>query len=114
MLTTKALQLRVSFAYLVLFLTTLACYPGGGRNGYRQNPAKVVPLRRGERVPDISEVTIAASGPSQGPIQPNSPRYHELVENFNPDIIFVNGHRDVNVRRMSKVCNINIAVNYLG
>ena len=67
------------------------CHPGNLKNGgTRARPSvNQVPFQRNEFVPKMSEQTIGASGPAEGPIYRDSKRYNtELVANFNPDIVF--------------------------
>lgn len=82
------------------------CHPGNLRNGGVRPPIKVnqVPFQRNEFVPKMSEQTIGASGPSEGPIYRDSKRYNtELVPNFNPDIEFRDEEHTNEDRMMTQV-----------
>ncbi|CAL1263456.1 unnamed protein product [Larinioides sclopetarius] len=54
----------------------------------RRNNKKRSPLVYKERVPDVSEFSLSASGPSLGKLTRNDPKFKELVPNYSKDIIF--------------------------
>ena len=78
---------RVLVVLTLLSESTSPCGPGRG-HGRREVHRKLTPLVFKQHVPNISEQTLGASGPSEGRIERNSQRYHELVANHNLDIIF--------------------------
>ena len=70
-----------------LIRQSAACGPGrsGGR---RRNARKMTPLVFKQYSPNLNENTMIASGPPEGRITRNDPRYKDLVPNYNPDILF--------------------------
>lgn len=79
--------LAITFHLLILSYPVSACGPGrsGGR---RRNPRKLTPLVYKQYVPNLSENTLPASGPSESPITRHDQRFKDLVPNYNPDIVF--------------------------
>ena len=87
-------------------LTVAACRPGPTGNGAMRLRlgSDLHPFQKGEFVPKVSEQTIGASGPSEGPIYRDSQRYREnLKPNWNPDIIFRDEERTNEDRMMTEV-----------
>lgn len=77
----------------------LACGPGPtGRNTRSRTPMKFR-----QRIPDVEETSIQASGEYVGRVKRS-----ELEENFNPDIVFKNDEKNEDDRRMTKVTAIAI------
>lgn len=73
--------------------------PATGRHPHKSD----VPLRLGQRIPNISEKTVGASGPSEGKITRGDKRFDDLVTNINPSIVFKTGAN----KQMSRVSNQN-------
>ena len=48
----------------------------------------MTPLVFKQHVPNVSENTLGASGLAEARIKQDSPKYKDLVTNYNPDIIF--------------------------
>lgn len=68
---------------------SLACSPGPSSKGPSHHPRVSTPLKLKQRVPDVSEQTLGASGASEGRIVRGTPRFEKLlVENTNSDIQF--------------------------
>ncbi|XP_078485003.1 hedgehog homolog 2 [Ciona intestinalis] len=94
----------------VLLLTNFLCVymviscGSGPRYGTRPNQRNLRPLLRQQYVPHVSEGTIGASGPSEGRIYRNTPRYRKLERNYNTDIEFEDRERDGSDRTMTKRC----------
>jgi len=95
---------------LLLFLlpTSQACLAGStssrgrpGRFGNRE------PFVTGQREPNRSELSLAASGSVEGPIKRDSPKFSELVENHNTDIIFKDEEKTGADRIMTRVSFLN-------
>ena len=80
----------------------LACGPGF-RTGRRPSGAKLIPLLEQQHIPSVSELTIGASGPSEGFIARGSVRFNKLVRNYNPNVVFADRDGRGNDRIMTKV-----------
>lgn len=91
---------------LLLLLITIqlaaSCGPGF-RTGRRPPGTKLVPLLEHQHIPSVSELTIGASGPSEGHISRGSVRFNQLVRNYNPNIVFADRDGTGNDRIMTKV-----------
>lgn len=78
----------------LLFLTYIrqhsnACTPGPSSKTSSHHPRLTTPLKLKQRVPDISEQTLGASGAAEGRIVRGSQKFQNvLVENTNSDIQF--------------------------
>lgn len=83
--------------------STLACHPGrpiASRPSHR----KLTPLVLRQHVPNVSEKTIGASGPSEGKIVRGTKRYKEELEyNWNTNIVFKDEEQTNADRLMTKV-----------
>ena len=103
------LVFKTVFSNYTLFGTILlveACHPGRNNNGGTRPRAPIAlhPFQVGEYVPKVSEQTIGASGPAEGPIFRDSKRYKQNLErNFNSDIIFENEEGTNEDRIMTRV-----------
>lgn len=85
-LTDKKL-IKIALVYLVLIVHTVqACGPGRGIGPRRSR--KLTPLVFKQHVPNMSEFTLGASGPQEGKISREDPKFKDLVPNYNKDIIF--------------------------
>ncbi|XP_066983382.1 sonic hedgehog protein-like [Macrobrachium rosenbergii] len=84
-------RLQVYTCFLVMSVLCQSCVqccgPGRG-GGRRRSPRKLTPLVFKQHVPNVSENTLGASGLTEGPITRSDPRFHDLVPNYNSDIIF--------------------------
>ncbi|CAD6993875.1 unnamed protein product [Ceratitis capitata] len=85
-----------------LFSTVDACGPGRGIGGPRKY-RKLTPLVFKQHVPNMSERTLGASGLNEGQIKKNSPKFKDLVPNYNSDIIFKDDEGTGADRLMSRV-----------
>ena len=94
--------LRKVFLVCLLAYGTTACTPGSSsRTG--KEPRITTPLKLKQRVPNISEDTLGASGPPEGPIDRDSPKFQDLSPNNNADIQFKDEEGTGADRMMSKV-----------
>jgi len=79
------------------------CSPGRGY-GRRRTGRRSTPLVLHQHVPNTAETSLAASGPPEGRIDRGSARFHSLVVNDNPDVVFKNDEEGGEARLMSAVC----------
>ena len=79
--------IAILIAIMLLLDVSHACGPGRG-GGRRRNPRKLTPLVFKQHVPNVSENTLGASGQPEGKVSKDSPRFKELVPNYNSDIVF--------------------------
>lgn len=79
-----------------------SCQPGHWY-GERIPPKTLVPFVRNQHIPNMSELTIGASGPAEGRITRGSERFKKLVVNYNTLIFFKNEEGTDADRRMTKV-----------
>ncbi|CAL4137309.1 unnamed protein product, partial [Meganyctiphanes norvegica] len=77
----------IAFVLTILSGNVQCCGPGRG-GGRRRSPRKLTPLVFKQHVPNLSENTLGASGISEGAIDRDDPKFHDLVPNYNSDIIF--------------------------
>lgn len=99
-----AAGVRLALVVLLLVGETAPCGPGRGY-GQRRGPRKMTPLVFKQHVPNVSENTLGASGPSEGRITRDDPKFKELVVNHNPDILFKDEEGTAADRIMSQVTN---------
>ena len=85
-LSNKFVLIRL-FLVCLLLQSTYPCGPGRGY-GIRNRPKKMTPLVFKQHVPNVSENTLGASGLAEGAISRKDPKYKELVQNNNPEIVF--------------------------
>lgn len=94
-------------ALLLLLLLALnfrhaqSCGPGRGLG--RRRERNLYPLVLKQTVPNLSEYQNGASGPLEGVIQRDSPKFKDLVPNYNRDIQFRDEEGTGADRLMSKV-----------
>uniref|UniRef100_H2ZHI5 Hedgehog protein n=1 Tax=Ciona savignyi TaxID=51511 RepID=H2ZHI5_CIOSA len=97
-------KLYILFLLSVFFVCiAMSCGPGP-RHGTRPSERILRPLLRQQYVPHLSEGTVGASGPSEGRIYRNTPKYRKLERNYNPDILFREDEEDGSARIMTKRC----------
>ncbi|XP_034487570.1 protein hedgehog [Drosophila innubila] len=95
-------------ALLLLLLLALnfrhahSCGPGRGLG--RRRERNLYPLVLKQTVPNLSEYQNGASGPLEGVIQRDSPKFKDLVPNYNRDILFRDEEGTGADRLMSKRC----------
>ena len=95
--------LRKMFLVCLLVYGSRACSPGtSSRTG--KETRTTTPLTLKQRVPNISEDTLGASGPPEGLIERDSTEFQELSPNNNADIQFKDEEGTGDDRMMSKVC----------
>ena len=82
-------MMKYSIVCVLIFLSTPleGCGPGR-RPGTRGRRHKTTPLVYQQHIPNVSELTLGASGPTEGKIERDDPEFKDLVVNYNPDIIF--------------------------
>lgn len=106
------MSITVSCIYLLLFtvcelmLGNDACLSGARRSvrgGYAGRFSNKEPLIYGQYIPNRSELSLAASGPAEGRIVKGSPRFKELTENHNTDIVFKDEEHNGEDRIMTQV-----------
>uniref|UniRef100_A0A915LAR1 Hedgehog N-terminal signalling domain-containing protein n=1 Tax=Romanomermis culicivorax TaxID=13658 RepID=A0A915LAR1_ROMCU len=89
-------------AFILFADLSRACFPGGRM--IRRRPRRENPLMYDERVPNIPENSIEAAGRPEKPIRGSSdPRYADLVENYNENIIFKDKDDYPVSRKMSRL-----------
>lgn len=93
----------VTFCLLLFSGYTLSCGPTGSIVSPARSHRKTSPFVYKQHVPNVSEFTLGASGQPDGAIHRDDPRFKDLVENHNTDIIFRDEERDGSDRLMSKV-----------
>lgn len=94
---------------LVMIPPVSGCRPGPHPPGTRPAPRKLEPLKYRQHVPNVSEKTIGASGPSDGKIVRDSKRFRdELTRNLNPNIVFKDEERTNADRMMTEVSWITL------
>ena len=79
----------------------MACGPGRVASSTRRE----TPMKYKQRIPDVDEVSLQASGEYVGPVERGSEAYEDLEKNYNPDIDFKKLDNNENNRRMTKVAS---------
>ncbi|EDO43615.1 predicted protein [Nematostella vectensis] len=87
----------VLFQFSLDFANSCSSRPSLSRRGRR-------PLYFKQRVPDVDEFSLGASGRPQGKITRNSSKFNKLVACYNTDIVFKDEERTGADRLMSKRC----------
>ena len=77
----------------------MACGPGRVASTARRK----TPMKFKQRIPDVDEVSLQASGEYVGPVERGSEAYEDLEKNYNPDIVFRKTDNNDDNRRMTKV-----------
>ena len=77
----------------------MACGPGRVASTTRHD----TPMKFKQRIPDVDEVSLQASGEYVGRVERGSEAYEELEKNYNPDIVFKKTDSNDDNRRMTKV-----------
>ena len=77
----------------------MACGPGRVASTTRHQ----TPMKFKQRIPDVDEVSLQASGEYTGRVERGSEAYEEMEENYNPDIVFKKTDNNDDNRRMTKV-----------
>ena len=96
---------RVSKLYFTLVIVScvcrclMACGPGRVASTTRRQ----TPMKFKQRIPDVDEVSLQASGEYTGRVERGSEAYEEMEENYNPDIVFKKTDNNDDNRRMTKV-----------
>ncbi|XP_022090855.1 indian hedgehog protein-like [Acanthaster planci] len=97
------LLLTFFLAWLLLSSTARACT--GRASQQSKVPRQSTPLTLRQRVPNVSENTLGASGPPEGRIHRDNPKFDELLPpNNNADILYKDEEGTGADRRMSKRC----------
>ncbi|XP_033625118.1 indian hedgehog protein-like [Asterias rubens] len=87
----------------LLLRSTQACT--GRSSKQSKGPRQSTPLQFRQRVPNVSENTLGASGPPEGRIRSDDPNFDELLpQNNNADILYKDEEGTGADRRMSKRC----------
>ncbi|XP_054725282.1 protein hedgehog [Anastrepha obliqua] len=86
-----------------LFSVAEGCGPGRGIGGPRKG-RKLMPLVFKQHVPNMSERTLGASGLNEGAIKRDSPKFKNLVPNYDKDIKFKDDEGTGADRLMSRRC----------
>lgn len=84
--------------------TAHSCGPGRGLG--RRRERNLYPLVLKQTVPNLSEYQSGASGPLEGAIRRDSPKFKDLVPNYNRDILFRDEEGTGADRLMSKVSSV--------
>lgn len=83
------------------FTPAHSCGPGRGLG--RRRERNLYPLVLKQTIPNLSEYQNGASGPLEGAIRRDSPKFKDLVPNYNRDILFRDEEGTGADRFMSKV-----------
>ena len=101
----NAIGYYVSFLLFINASSVYGCM-SGGRSSMRGRPGRISnrePLIYKQYIPNRSELSISASGPTTGKIERDSPKFEELFENNNIDIVFKDDEGTGADRMMSHV-----------
>uniref|UniRef100_A0A6P4EAX2 Protein hedgehog-like n=1 Tax=Drosophila rhopaloa TaxID=1041015 RepID=A0A6P4EAX2_DRORH len=105
--TQRCISRLTSLMALLLLVLPLSFTPahscGPGRGLGRHRARNLYPLVLKQTIPNLSELTNSASGPMEGEIRRNSPKFKDLVPNYNRDILFRDEEGTGADRFMSKV-----------
>lgn len=105
--TQRCLSRLTSLVALLLIVLPMVFSPahscGPGRGLGRHRARNLYPLVLKQTIPNLSEYTNSASGPLEGVIRRDSPKFKDLVPNYNRDILFRDEEGTGADRLMSKV-----------
>ncbi|KAH8343613.1 hypothetical protein KR059_000085 [Drosophila kikkawai] len=90
------------------FTPAHSCGPGRGLG--RRRERNLYPLVLKQTIPNLSEYQNGASGPLEGEIRRDSPKFKDLVPNYNRDILFRDEEGTGADRLMSKRCKEKLNV----
>ncbi|XP_037717997.1 protein hedgehog [Drosophila subpulchrella] len=112
--TQRCLSRLTSLVALLLLVIQLNFTPahscGPGRGLGRHRARNLYPLVLKQTIPNLSEYTNSASGPVEGVIRRDSPKFKDLVPNYNRDILFRDEEGTGADRLMSKRCKEKLNV----
>ncbi|EDW85005.1 uncharacterized protein Dwil_GK12833 [Drosophila willistoni] len=102
---TQRCGIRLTMLMLIMCLTFMPAHScGPGRGLGRRRVQNLYPLVLKQTVPNLSEHQLGASGPLEGEIPRDSPKFKDLVPNYNRDIVFKDEEGTGADRLMTKRC----------